>query len=323
LFSTAVIKAIRRSFPDCFLASLLPPRCREILEDNPNLNEVILFDEKRARFGFISIIPFIFLLRKKRFDTCILLHRSMTRTLIAYLAGIPRRIGFSYRKRNFLLTDIIEIPDMNRTHRVDYYLKLAEAIGADTQGEVPQFYFRENDRSYVRHLLERAGVKSGDFCVVINPGGNWEPKRWPKENFSLLCDRLISDLSVKVIIVGAGKDKGLVEDIVMSMKTRPINLAGKINLKQLGALFTITNLVISADTAPLHIANSQGARVICLFGPTSPEVTGPYPKNNQRILQKDVGCKIPCYNLHCTDNRCMKALSVEDVLKAVREVVKK
>jgi heptosyltransferase-1/heptosyltransferase-2 len=103
------------------------------------------------------------------------------------------------------------------------------------------------------------------------------------------------------------------------MKEKPIIATGLFSLKQLGALCQRLDLFITADTGPLHIANTVGAKkIIALFGPTSPNITGPYPQKNVVILHKDAGCKIPCYALDCKDNRCMKAISVEDVLNAIR-----
>ncbi|MDP3732674.1 MAG: glycosyltransferase family 9 protein, partial [Candidatus Omnitrophota bacterium] len=81
------------------------------------------------------------------------------------------------------------------------------------------------------------------------------------------------------------------------------------------------DLFITADTGPLHIANAAGTkRIIALFGPTSPEITGPYPLKNTVILSKDVGCKVPCYVVNCKDNRCMKAITPEEVIKEIKQI---
>ena len=103
------------------------------------------------------------------------------------------------------------------------------------------------------------------------------------------------------------------------MQKKPILACGLLNIKQLGALTKKADVFITADTGPLHIANAVGAkRIIALFGPTSPEITGPYPLKNVIVLQKDTGCKIPCYQLHCKDNRCMKAITPEEVMQQVK-----
>jgi heptosyltransferase-1/heptosyltransferase-2 len=89
----------------------------------------------------------------------------------------------------------------------------------------------------------------------------------------------------------------------------------------LGTLAKRADLFITADTGPLHIANAVKAKkIIALFGPTSIEITGPYPADNVVILQKNVGCKIPCYIVDCKDNRCMKAITSNDVLAEVRNL---
>ena len=159
--------------------------------------------------------------------------------------------------------------------------------------------------------------------VIIKPGGNWPLKRWPGEKWARLSDRLNEYYKGKIVITGATKDVRLAEDIASLMKTSSIIAAGKTSLKELGALCKEAELFISNDSGPLHIALSQKVKVIALFGPTSAQITGPYGQGKYAIIQKDVGCTIPCYNLACGDNRCMKAITIEDVLKAVDNMLHK
>ena len=106
-----------------------------------------------------------------------------------------------------------------------------------------------------------------------------------------------------------------------AMRSPAIDLIGKDTLKQLPALLARADLLATPDSGPMHIANAAGAKkIIALFGPTDPKITGPYPEKNIVILQKDVGCKRPCYVVNCKDNRCMKAVTAEDVLGKVKEI---
>ena len=101
-------------------------------------------------------------------------------------------------------------------------------------------------------------------------------------------------------------------------------MIGKTNLKQLMAVLQQARLVISADSGPLHMASSVGTPAIGVFGPTRPEITGPRGQSMPSILQQDVGCnRRPCYHLACPENICMQAVTVEDVLGAVRESITK
>ena len=202
---------------------------------------------------------------------------------------------------------------------MDYFLNIARACGIEAKTRSYEFFTTSREQSYIADLFQEHGLKKSDFLVVINPGGNWDLKRWPKENFAQLADRLIKDYQAKVLLTGAKKDLSLAQDIAALMKGRPIILCGKTSLGQLAALMENVNLVISNDSGPMHIALSQKARVIALFGPTSCKITGPYGQNNYLVIQKDVGCKVPCYQLNCRNNRCMKAISVDEVLQAAAE----
>jgi heptosyltransferase-2 len=257
-------------------------------------------------------------LKKKQFDIAFLFHRSFTRALITFLAGIPERVGYRTAKRNWLLTKKAE-PPKKEIHRLDNYLNIVKSYGIKEDGRIYDFFISQSDQGFAQSILESEGINEGDFIVVISPGGNWLPKRWPKENFAALSDRLIQELGAKIVICGAHKDIDLAKDIARRMKENPVILAGKTTLKQLGAVMRQSDVVISADSGPMHIAAAAGANLIALFGPTSPEITGPIGKGRIEIICTEVGCLVPCYKLNCDDYRCMKEISVEDVFRKARQ----
>jgi len=121
------------------------------------------------------------------------------------------------------------------------------------------------------------------------------------------------------MITGGHKDIELAEEIKGLMKEKPIVACGMLNVKGFAAICKRLDLFITADTGPLHIANSMGVKkIIALFGPTSASITGPYPMKSVVVLQKDIGCRIPCYKVDCQDNRCMKAITPDEVIAQVR-----
>ncbi|MFA5286983.1 MAG: lipopolysaccharide heptosyltransferase II [Candidatus Omnitrophota bacterium] len=322
LFSTAAIRNIRRNFPHAFIACIIPSRCYPVLRGNPNLDEIIIFDEKDRHKGIFERLNFVRSLRAKGFDTAFLLHRSFSRALICRLAGIPERIGHYTKKRGFLLTQRIMPPARDSLHRIDYYLDIIERAGLKVEDRYTEFYFSDEDSEFVRKILSKHSVGDKDFLVAINPGGNWLSKRWPKEYWAELSDKLIEGFGAKLVITGGHSDQALAGQIKEKMKFKPIIACGIFNIKQLGALAKVASLFITADTGPMHIASSVGAKkIVAIFGPTSPEVTGPYPLKNTIILQKNVGCVIPCYDLKCRDNRCMKAITPDDVIQAIKSKV--
>ncbi len=319
LFSTATIRNIRRNYPDSYIACIIPSRCYPVLKGNLHLDEIIIFDESDRHKGIFERLNFVRLLKEKNFDLAFLLHRSFSRALICRLAGIPQRIGHYTRKRGFLLTKKIIPPVRDSVHRIDYYLDIIEQAGLKVEDRYTEFYISEEDTGFVQKFLKDNSVSGKDLLIAINPGGNWLSKRWPKEYWAELADRLIGDFGAKVIITGGNADHHLAEQIKERMKFKPIIACGVFNIKQLGALAKESDFFITADTGPMHIANSVGTKnIIAIFGPTSPNITGPYPAKNAVILQKDVGCIIPCYNLKCKDNRCMKAVTPDDVINALK-----
>lgn len=315
LFSTPFIRAVREAYPDSHISCLLHPRCLEVLRSNPRLDEIIIYDEEGVHRGILGKLKLILSLRRKRFDTAFILHRSFTKALIAYLAGIGERIGYSTKGRGFILTKSAEEP-APAAHKVEYFLAIARAAGIRPESRSYEFVFNADDRKFIRDLLMREGIGQSEKVVVINPGGNWPPKRWREENFARLADILSERFKVRIVISGAEKDVGLAESIRSRMKSAAVIAAGKTTLKQLGALLARSSLVVANDSGPMHMAVAVGAKVIALFGPTSPALTGPYGDGDYTVIFKNKKCDVPCYDSTCADNECMSAILVEDVAAA-------
>ncbi len=319
LFSTPFIRAVRQRYPQAFIACLVAERCAAILENNPHLNQVIVLDEQAQHKGILGKIKLIKLLRGKKFDLAFLLHRSLTRTLICLFAGIKEKVGYHTSKRALFLSSAVPA-SKGPLHKVEYFLNIARFYGIEAEDKNYEFFAGIKDKQYAYQLLEKHNLKLSDFLVVINPGGNWNLKRWPVEKFAALADQLMERFRAKIIITGAEKDIELADQISAQMVYQPVTLCGQTSLGQLAALLGEVKLVIANDSGPMHIAVSQGTEVIALFGPTSPEITGPYGRGNYTVIQKGIECGIPCYKLDCPDNHCMKAISVEDVIEVVERI---
>jgi len=319
LFSTAALRQLRKMYPESYIACLVHKRCREVLEGNDYINEIIVLDEEKNHRGLFGKLGLIRQLKAKNFDTAYLFHRSFTRTLICYLSGIKNRIGYVTAKRKFLLTDAVSPPG-EVIHRAAYYMYLITRKITDKKEELHcSFSFNRYNREYINNILQGEGINLGDKLVVIHTAGNWLQKRWPKEYFAKLADKLIKHYKVKLIFTGAEKEKAHISDIISLMKETAINLCARTSLKELGALFQGADLIISGDSGPLHIAVASQRPTIALFGPTDQKITGPLATKNISVLQKDVGCVIPCYDVNCPDNRCMSAISVQDVLDCIEK----
>ena len=154
---------------------------------------------------------------------------------------------------------------------------------------------------------------------MIHSAGNWPPKRWPQRSLAALADTLIERYKVRVIFTGAEKERLFIQKITAMMKHKAVDFCGRTSLKQLGALFGRADLCVSGDSGPLHIAVALNRPTVALFGPTDLAITGPLATQQVDVLQKNVGCVIPCYNVECEDNRCMAAISVADVVACIEK----
>ncbi|HQO57346.1 MAG TPA: lipopolysaccharide heptosyltransferase II [Candidatus Omnitrophota bacterium] len=321
VFATPVFKAIKAEWPDAFVVCLAVPRVKAVLECCPHVDEIIIYDERGQHRGLLGKISIIWTLWRRHFDVAFLLHRSWTRALLIFLAGVKERVGYDVKNRGRFLTHRVP-PSSCVLHRSDFYLYVVEHFGIPVLDRTCELIVDPEAQRQVRDLLASHHVEARDRLIIINVGANWDLKKWPAAYFAELIARLSQGYPARIVIPGAGKDVEAAHDINRRGGAQAIVLAGETNLKQLIALMHQASLVISADSGPMHIASAVGTPGIAIFGPTRPELTGPRGRGAFRVLQKDVGCnRQACYSLECPDNVCMQAVSVDEVLAVVRELL--
>ena len=322
VFEEPFIRALKRRFPQSEIVCVTAPRCVSILEADPFVDLVIPFDDRKRDKGFVSKFKLILKLRKLKCTHAFLLHRSCSRAFIVKMAGIPFRCGYDTKKRGKYLTHPLPEPD-NEIHRVDYFLDILHKTGLFVDGDNAGkycFYFDEKDKIKSNDLLAEYGLREGSF-IVLNPGGNWDKKRWPCDNFAELVDLIHKQGDFQVVISGSENDRVLSDKIVSKVEgKKPLVVCGRTNLQELGAFFSSAKCVVSADTGPVHIASGVGTSVVALFGPTDPDVTGPRGVGAIYVLKNlPEGCALPCYNEACSDVVCMSDIKAEQVLRCMME----
>lgn len=319
LFSTPAIRAVRKKHPGAYIAVLVVPRCKEVLSGNNYLDEMVILDEKGLYRGLWGKLRLIRDLRIRRFTKAYFFRPSLSRTLSVFLAGVQKRIGADNKKSGFLLTEKIQLP-LKGLHRADTYYYLVTKTKIPDGERYCDFFVSSDDKKFIDDLLKKHRLDPAKKIVILHVGGNWDLKRWPKENFARLSDRFFESYGAEVVISGSFMDYPLASQIAGMAHHKPLILCGKTTLKQLGALFGRSDLVVSADSGPLHIAMAMEARTVSLFGPTSQEITGPLGRGDFSIVRNpEILCVIPCYNLECKDNICMSSITIERVLEEVEK----
>jgi heptosyltransferase-1/heptosyltransferase-2 len=318
VFSIPVFKALKKTYPQARITCLCLPRVKEVLQYCPYVDKIIIYDEHgkhRLPWRKWKLIRY---LRKEGFDAAFILHRSMTRALMVFLAGIPLRIGYS--KTKVFLTHPIPM-NADDIHRCDYYLKVLEGYGIKVQDRLCELRLKVEDMQALDSKLSKAGVGPREDFVVLNTGGNWGLKRWSADSFTLLAKRLAQASGSRIIFSGAKKDREDCQRMAQAADINAVVMAGETSLGESLALYKRAKAVISADSGPLHLAHSVGTDVIGIYGPTRPQITGPRGSGRFQVLFKDVGCnKAPCYHLGCTNNLCMQSVTVDDVIQAFQKL---
>lgn len=320
LFEEPALRAIRENFPEARLTALAPARCREILEAIPYLDEIRQFDERGSERSFFSKLRFLTWLRQEKFDKVFLFHRSFTRAFLAWLGRIPQRIGYETPKRRGILTTAVP-PPRQMPHQVDYFLLLLKWAGLRVKfGAEYRFFYRPDEEARALQLLEMRGLKEKGFAA-FHLGANWEPKKWPRGNFSRLAEEVSRNFSCPVVLTGACSEESAAEEIIQKARQASlISLCGKTSLGVLGALYRRAAFVVSSDSGPLHIASGVGTPVVALFGPTSPELTGPRGTGRNVVIQfVPEGVSVPWRGKDFPPGGWMEKISPEEVLARIKQ----
>ncbi len=322
LFSTPAIRAVRKKFPESFIACLVPLRCESILKNNPYLDEVIVVEDKMPFYSLWKYLRIVSELKKRRFDTAIFFHRSKTKVLWARMAGIRERAGYEGPGRRWLLTRPCPSPE-KALHKTDYFLRLLEFLDVPPDGRTPDFIVPRESQSEFEALLKNHGIPTGAPYAVMHAGGNWELKRWPASYFVEWAKLFLKKFPWKIILCGTFSEEALSIKITSNFKNgEVVSFCGKTSVDTLALLLRNAQIFLSNDSGPIHLAASQGTKIIGLFGPTSPDLTGPIPRGPASVLRKDVGCETPCYYRSCDYHVCMEWLKPEEVFEETTKLLK-
>jgi heptosyltransferase-2 len=324
ILSTPVIKALRDAYPGAYLAMVVRPYTKVIIEGNPYLDDVILYDKDGREKSWFSALRFSRNLAKSKFDLAVVLNPSNRSNLIPFLAGIPKRVGYD-RKLGWLLTDRVKDTKFEgKKHEIEYNLDLVRALGIQPRDTATFMPILQDSEKWVEAVLNRENIQPSDRLVVINPGASDNSKMWPPKRYAQVADKL-SEKKMKVIILGGAGDEKICREVISGMHCQYIDMVGNNNISQAASLLKRSSLFISSDTGPMHIASSCGIPVLAILGRSqaglSPLRWGPHNKNSG-FIHKDVGCA-KCLAHKCSKNfLCLQAITVEDVLELAEKLLK-
>jgi heptosyltransferase II len=301
VISVPAVRAIKAGRPDAHLTIVAPEKIASVWKLVPEVDELLPV-KTSSLWSVVRAIR-----RQGSFDVAILFPNSLRAALEVWLAGIPRRVGFRGHQRRWLLNQIAteEPPRGPIQHQVYRYLRMARELGApDAPPEVQKF-------------LPRVRANGAPAKVGLCPGAEYGPaKRWLPERFAETALTIAAQRPVQWILFGTATDAECGAVIANALGNQCVNRIGQTTLDQLIAELGECALLLTNDTGTMHLATLIGVPVVAVFGSTEPFLTGPLGKG-RHVIRHQVECS-PCFLRECPiDFRCMKAVSVAEVVAAV------
>ncbi|MBI3996801.1 MAG: glycosyltransferase family 9 protein [Candidatus Omnitrophica bacterium] len=196
---------------------------------------------------------------------------------------------------------------------------LAPSNGPLSANATP-LWFTPKDHAHADTLWRRWGFDQRHCLVIIAPGARSHIKRWTAEGFARVADRLIAELRARVLLSGEPDEESVIQEVIGLMHERAHSAVGLTTIRQLGVLMQRAALVITNDSASLHLASAVQTPTVALFGPTDDAKYGPTAPQAQ-VIRRRLFCA-PCEQALCRFNHeCMRFIGAEEVYQAARQLL--
>lgn len=320
--SLPALGAIRQAFPTASIAVVARPWVLDLYRREPFLDEVIPYTAPRGASGWGEKWRFARSLSERNFDCAILLQNAFEAALLAWLARIPRRIGYARDGRGWLLTDPVPVPKAGEIphHERFYYLELLRRAGliSETPG-VNMIRLAGADAARAAGHARYAELGAPRPVIGVSPGAAYGgAKRWLPERFAESAAELVRRLGGTIAVFGAKDEVRLCETVEAAARqwgAPVLQFGGRTSLAEFIELAAACEVFLSNDSGAMHIVSALGVPVVAVFGATDPLGTGPVGEHT-RVIQEKVECA-PCLLRECpVDHRCMTRVTVEHVVDA-------
>lgn len=312
LHLTPVIRALKEKFPNALISLMVGSAISvDIFRNNPLVHEVIIFNKKGEHRSLAAFTKLWSRLRSCHFDLVLNYQRSNIKGWVLIAAAFPCRVLVYHKSRGKIM------------HAVVDHLRPLAGLGVDPFASDPRldFFPSPDDEQYAERFISEHNL-AGKRLVAFNPGTSHQSKCWPIERFAALGDRLAAEQGCEIVVVGSRDEATLAAAIRAGMQHPMHDLCG-CTLGELGALLKRTEFLVTGDTGPMHIASAVGTRVLALYGPISPERSGPVGEGHRIVMHDELDC-CPCNSFDCKNQSfrlCMEMITVDEVVQIALEML--
>ncbi|MEO6528984.1 MAG: lipopolysaccharide heptosyltransferase II [Gemmatimonadaceae bacterium] len=292
-----------------------------VLAGHPAVRAVITYDKRGADSGLIGFLRLTRRLREARYDAAYLAQGSLRSALLAFAARVPTRIGFVTSAGSALYTTKVVFRD--DLHHAARLVQLSRPNGREPSDDEtrPSLAPGEGERAIVTALLRESGVADGERLIALAPGSVWATKRWP---YYAEVATLLAAVG-RIVIVGGSADSSLATEI-RAVVPNAIDATRTLTLLASAALIDRCAVIVTNDSAPLHLASAMGTPTVALFGPTVPDFGfGPLAPAKEIVGHQSLACR-PCdrhgpRRCPLKHFRCMRELTPELVAERARAIL--
>jgi lipopolysaccharide heptosyltransferase II len=317
-----VLRLLKLHWPDSEIFWWIEAALSPLLQDDPDLTGVVRFDRRGWALpaNWPEVWHSVRWMRRQSFDLVIDLQCLFRSGMFAWLANGKFLLGLDEPREGARgLYDVIVRRESFHKHAVDWYLSTLKVLNVPVHSNFQWLPERPKVSAEVKRKWETKSAR----WIVIQPGARWLNKRWPVESYAALIRLLaVARPEFRFAIMGGQDDKHLGEALAQADPKRCLDLTGKVSLPEMVEWIRLSDLMISNDTGPMHVAAALGKTVVAVFGPTEPRRTGPY-RQLQNVVRIDLPCA-PCLKSYCTYSKpmeCLKAIAPESVFKRAMMVI--
>ena len=331
IMASAFFEEVRKNYPQARISHLVSNQIYHIVKDNPNTDRWILADsDKIYRRGWISRFKEAFrlmrLLRKERFDMVFVLHWAWPFYVLAWLCGIPVRVGFHRKWEGLFMTHRVR-PHIDQNNR-EAYLNLIRVLGKPARYRKSQYHLSEKEDQFLEKFVQDHEIGRKEQLIALAPGGGRNIKQtmltrlWPLDRYVELLGNILASGPYRIVVVAGPEDGPVIEPILerfpQCIDTRSLSFGEK------ASILRRCRLLVGNDSSPIHMASAMGIPTYSLWGPTNPKRYGD-PMPHHTMFFNKIECS-PCYAYgefpDCHDNKCLQAISVAEVWETLRAALK-
>ena len=337
VFTTPIVRALRRRFPEARLTYLVESAAAPVLQHNPHHAELIVVPRARGARRIADDIAIARDLRRRRFDLAIDLHGGPRAAWLTWASGARRRIGYAMPGRTWIYTDAVRrAPDLSARHSVENQWDLLTPLGIAAPDPIDDSVEMGPDpaaAARVEQRLRTLGIAAAHPLIVLHVSAGNPFRRWPESSFVALIAALVrKDPSRRVVITSGPSDAAAALRVatesrrILGAQAAAVPDAGDFDLAELRALTARAAVYIGGDSGPAHIAATTQTPIVELLGPTLAGRSRPWrdPRwYSETVDAGDLPCR-PCSQRQCVpgDFRCLTTIAPEQVAAAVERAVR-